>query len=325
MYCVRKLILAVLMLFSITAIAGEVVHMKLMDNVEVNKREFRLGDIAYIECADMRLRNDLSNIVIGRSPLVGYEGRYDRLSIRSRVEYLFPGLGRDIHWSGADAVTIKALGVRLKQEKYLEGAKKYLEQQLERSLDNVLVEAYGEYKDLNLPEGELIIKYKIMRQNLIRKRMQVWADIYIDGQKTQSQPVWFSVNAYGPAWVASHDLNIGSVISDDLFVRKQIDIAGIYGRVVTKLPECCLMRTKKRITAGDVLVQENVEPVPAIARGSVVKVVATTQNVAIATEAISLQDGRVGDIVRVRKGRGGIMYNAKVIGKDTLTVDGVMK
>ena len=319
------LLLAVFTLYAGLVSAGDIVRVHLKESVEVNGVEFKLGDISDIESNNMRLRNDLANAVIGRSPLVGYKGKFSKALIQSRISYLFPQLGQSVNWYGSDSINVKALGVRLQKNEYVQGAKKYLARQLKGKYKRVQIETVGLYKDVNLPKGELAINYQINNQRYVRKRMQVWADIIVDGHRVVSQPVWFEVSAFGQAWVSKYDLTSGSAIRGNMFVREQLDLASIGRKVLNDLPECCFSRIRKQMSAGDILVQENVETIPAIARGGRVQVLASTKNVQIATQATSLQDGDIGDIVKVQQGRDGIVYNAKVIGRNMLTVDGVNK
>jgi flagella basal body P-ring formation protein FlgA len=307
------------------ASAKDTVRIYLKDSAEVTGVEFKLGDISRIETSDEHLRHELSNAVIGRPPLVGYRGKFGRAAVQSRVVHLFPQLGSKVYWHGSDAVEVRALGFRLSKKQYIHEAKNYLRQKLEDKYDQIQIEVDGLYKDINLPKGKLLINYQIKNRQSVRKRMQVWADIFIDNQKVMSHPVWFKVRAYGQAWVSKYDQSAGAAIRGNMFTRQYVDIAKIGRNVISELPECCYMRLRKKMYIGDVLVQENAEEIPAIARGSKVHVIATTESVQIATKVTSLQDGDIGDIVKLQKGRDGLVYNAKVIGRNMLTVDGVKK
>ncbi len=314
-----------LTLISAITSAEGVVRIHLHEWVEVNTQELKLGDVALIECIDMQLKEKLSKAKIGRSPHVGYQGRFSMASIESRVNNLFPYMGSKIQWQGASLVTVKALGASLNKDRYLEGAKQHLVQLLISNYDNVQVQIYGLYKDLVIPEGDLKLNYHVKHLRNLHKRIPVWVDVLVNENKIQSLPVWFKVKAYGQVLSLKHDLTVGSMISEDMFIKKQADIATVRGTVLSRFPKSYAMRTKKRLVSGDVLAQENIEIVPAVVKGGRVKVIATTKNVTISTEATSLQDGNIGDRVRIQQGQETIKYSATVIGINTLSVDGVRK
>ncbi len=303
------------------AAASTAVQIELREQAEVRKHEFSLGDIANINSTDLKLKSSISKTVIGRSPRVGYRGKFSRLSIRSRVEHALPGLGSRIKWIGADSVTVNALGVVYQKERYLKGAKKYLIGQLIDLFDLIQIMTYGVYRDLSLPEGEVTLMYQVKNAGQIGKRVAVWVDFLVDSKKIQSIPVWFKIEAYGTALTLKNDLSVGRLIRKDAFESSYRDLAGAKGTVVSALPKK-LMRAKRRMKQGDILVGESIEAAPAVTRGSRVKVQASTESVALTVIATALQDGDIGDEVRIRRGTSGIKYSAIVTGRNTLSMDG---
>ncbi|MEJ1357631.1 MAG: flagellar basal body P-ring formation chaperone FlgA [Candidatus Sedimenticola sp. (ex Thyasira tokunagai)] len=302
--------------------AGALVNIDLKVRTEVNRQEFMLSDIAYVSSDDLELQEKVSKAVIGRSPRVGYQGNFNKSLIQSRIEHCFPDLGSRIQWLGGEQVTVKTLGKLFSKDRYINGAKQYLTHQLNNMYDIAKVENYGVYKDLPVPSGQISTTYHVNNLEKIGKRVAVWVEIFVDSERIQSLPVWFKAKVYGQMLSLKHDLNVGVLISKDMFVSEYGELAEVKGTVMTALPSS-VMRLKQGMKGGDILVKEIIEKAPAVAKGSRVKILTSTDAVDLTVFATALQDGDIGEKVRVQQGAKGVRYSAKVIARNTLTVDGV--
>lgn len=302
-------------------LAGEIT-IQFMNKVTSEKTDFCLRDIASISSTDAGLSKTLGAVVVGKTPRVGYSKRVTRNAVMPKLASVYPGIYRSIHWAGEDYVTIKGVGVEYKAERYLGHATSALTAWLQEKYHKVSISKVGTYKDLAVPAGEITLKPRLSSAMGLKRRMKVWVDVLVDGTQYQTIPVWFAVQAYGPALVANSKMPAGSVISAADFYQKEVDLSLVDGTPVVSLDKLKTMRLKKTVYKGDVVTRNNIEVLPNVLVGQKVAVTANVGNVSIRTTAIALEDGKIGDRIKVKTMDNSSEYQVNVIGSRLVTVDG---
>src|SRR5690606_2241723 len=88
------------------------------------------------------------------------------------------------------------------------------------------------------------------------------------------------------------------------------------------LPEAVLagpgagLRATRPLTPGTVLTDSMVEAAPVVLRGAPVTIVAATARIHVAAPGVALEDGRVGDVIRVQNSLSGQVIRARVAAAD---------
>ncbi len=72
------------------------------------------------------------------------------------------------------------------------------------------------------------------------------------------------------------------------------------------------LRATRPLTAGTVLTESMVETVPVVFRGQPVQIVAATARIHVAAPGVALEDGRIGDLIRVENSTSGHVIRARV-------------
>lgn len=76
------------------------------------------------------------------------------------------------------------------------------------------------------------------------------------------------------------------------------------------------MRTTRPLSPGTVLTESMVEASPVVLRGRPVQIVAMLHHVQVSAPGVALEDGRVGDVIRVENSTSGQIIRARVIAAD---------
>jgi flagella basal body P-ring formation protein FlgA len=300
--------------------AGEILRINLHSNIFVSGESYRLNDIANIESGSQHEQNILENMIIGISPRVGYLERVSRTDITARVETKIPGVFKRIEWSGAKSVVINRESRIYQSSKYIELARSAIDSYLSKRCKDYSIKIVGEYRDVKLPYGDLHISTKVHSNGIIRKRMSVWLDIFVDNESYRSMLVWFSVDAYDNAWVIKDNLPAGYIIDESELRMQPVNLTESNSRVLSVEKPILGMRLKLPVESGRVLTEDLIEPVPAVFSGQRVQVHATLRAIRVKTVAVALEDGDVGDWIHVRKPGENEKYIAQIVGSGKVAV-----
>jgi len=298
--------------------------LKLYDEVSVENTLVQLSDIARITVDNPELKNRLQSIEIAKAPRVGYFRNINKTRIIALIEKQMPGFYRHLKWEGANSVKVGSVGQIIERDLYVDIAKRELASKVKQVASEFVLTARGVYKDLTVPKGRVsfnaVSEYG-KDQSLLKSSMKVWLDISVDNIHYQTVPVWFSVKAYGNALVFNKDLPKGYVVNDRDFITQYINIATARGdRLFGEIPDN--KRLKQDVAAGAVLTEDLLQQVPDVASGNTVKVIVEVGDIKLSASAIALEDGFIGEKIKVRKPRSDISYTVTIVGKNKVAADG---
>ena len=323
-----KLLSTALLLLSLNsaAVAAEmdeaVIQIELLSQVVVAGRDYSLSDIAQIEGSNSGAVEKLAQIRVGISPQRGYVEQISKSKVRSHIERNAPRLKDKIVWRGSEITKIKMVGNRVDAGTYKATAERFLVDWLDARVDTSSVSFRGKAEDLFVPEGELTLTPRVLPSASLAKRMNVWIDVAIDGHHYQSVPVWFAVEAYADALVAKAEIARGSVFRSASFTKERVDISLIDGELFVPEVDGLGLRVKTSLREGEVLLQNNLEPVPPVIKGQQVAVQSNIGSVRVTAMATALEDGHKGDRVEVQRLDGEATYTVWVVGEGAATVGG---
>lgn len=300
--------------------AEQSITIDLQQDAVVESARYKLSDIAQIRADDPRIRRRLESLIIGAAPRIGYVDKIRKLDLLSRIERHLPGLQKNITWKGPEYCRVKRLGVTFEKQQVIKAAEKKLHHWLSQRYENFNLVHTGNHDDLYLPKGSVTIKPHLKEGVRLNKRMNVWVDIFVGGRHYQSLPVWFGVSVEAPVLVVTKDAKRGNKIIDNYVARDEVDIAAISG-IPARGDDLDNKRLTRNIKAGEVVTNEVLENIPAVTKGSRVSVEASAGSVVIRSVAIALDDGMVGEMIKVAKPNTKIEYTVKVIGKNLVTAD----
>ena len=109
-----------------------------------------------------------------------------------------------------------------------------------------------------------------------------------------------TLSVFKEAIVAANAIAPRNQISaDDLEVRR-IDISNSRGAAYSRMNDVVGMTAKSYIQAGQIITANQITPPTLIKRGETISLIAQSKNFQIKTVAIAQQDGKAGQIIRVK-------------------------
>ncbi len=138
--------------------------------------------------------------------------------------------------------------------------------------------------------------------------------IYVFDKRGNKKRTTISVRVkiYEKVYISTKDIAKRDPINVSDFKLVEKDITALRGKIVTSLGDVIGARANRSIRKGDILTSESIERMPVIYPGDRVTAASIVGNVLISFNAISRQEGSIGDIIRIRT-KDNDIYKAEVI------------
>lgn len=133
-------------------------------------------------------------------------------------------------------------------------------------------------------------------------------------------PVWFSVKAYRPVLVSQRNRGARDSVDAGDFAAEERDVAPLSGIPLAVDADVTRMRARHLITAGRIVLKEDLEEMPPVLRGQEVTVEVKHGAVEIETSAVALREARLGEPVTLRNPTSHMTYAARVVGQGRAAV-----
>lgn len=300
------------------------VTVRLRASVSVAHDAVTLGDVAEIEGADRERVDRLRDLPLGRvgrgaTPVALRRGDIARWACKKQ------GLcGQDVMWRGAGRVEVRGTPPVANRAALVEVARQALESVLAPLGASLSIEAMEGPGGVEVPAGDVVFSARPLPAGTAPCRhLTVWVDARVDGRFVRAVPVQFKVSATVPAWVARDEIPAGARVSAAAFVPGEADLALTSGEqprrrgdIFTGPDDVLLVRHALR--PGQPLTAANSGPVPLVARGETALLRMKTSQIELESRVDVLEDGYLGQTVRVRAANAGGILVAKVAGAGLL-------
>lgn len=314
-----KLSAGALLLVAVAS-ANAAIEVRLKEQVEITTSRYTLQDVAELKGKDMRAVQSVGSVVVGKAPRSGYLTQLSRHAIRATLRRRNPGLAQELNWRGADVVKVRAIGVELDIAEVREKAREALFDRLDGEFEKFEIRPEYEIDPVRIPQGEVTIEARKQRLGGVASRMRIWCDVYVDGDHYQSVSVWFRVSAYD--YVAKLEREVAEkspFTTADLEWVYQ-DVAGAGPVIVRRKFPVYPVRLKRALGAGSLVRAGDVEALPTVAKGQVVKVHVSEGSVSLVAKAVALNDAWEDERIKLSTLDGLAAYSATVIGKGEVRV-----
>lgn len=300
------------------------VKIELPAQVKVQGAMITLGDVAGISCSSLELLRGLMALPLGRAPHAGESIRLERDDIGRWINRRL-GLNPDqISWEGDPVIQISVVANEIAGNTIANFAESALKDWLLQRSESVQLQVVGVPRDFSIPAGLLTLKTRTFADMEPRKRMSVWVDVYVAETFIRAVPVSFEVSAWVQAAVVRQAAPVGAPVAAGDIALHAVDIAALPASAKYAGVQDTLMgqpfRLRRAVMLGDVLTYAHIEPAPTIVRGELVKIQAISGAVALESQGEAVQDGRTGQLIRVKPNKTGGTILARVKGPGLLEI-----
>lgn len=147
----------------------------------------------------------------------------------------------------------------------------------------------------------------------------VRVNVLVNGETYRSFISQAKVSIYNNVWVANDYIKRGEPVVNIAYEEKEVST---YAKSITD-PNFNFSKyvSEKNYNPGDIIDFNYLETIPAIIRNNPVSVIFKTGSVAITIPAIALDNGQIGDYIKIRSKDYKRDYQGKVIGENLVEVN----
>lgn len=328
------------------------IRVELRSSAEVSGEYVRFGDIASISGPNDDARRHLEALSLGRAPIIGESVRLDRSTLQRWVQSRVGRTSSRISWTGSPEIRIQSAMQPLSGERVAGVALEAVKNGYAKTSFRSDVRLAEEIRAVSVPTGNIELKVRnqgeptgsLVKQVQPTKRQVVWVDVWVGKRFVRSMAVGVIVSLVAPAYVAARNLSAGEVISPEDLVVKELEWTGrttdlieaphgvpaderlqvdpkVAGRPRSNdsvFPSG--LRMRHALSAGEPLTRVHVESMPLVSKGQLATLRAIQGAIELESRVEVLQDGGLGQTVRVKAPRAGHSFPAKVSGAGVVEV-----
>jgi flagella basal body P-ring formation protein FlgA len=173
----------------------------------------------------------------------------------------------------------------------------------------------------DVPEGKLEIKVKTSLRDDFVQRTIARISIYVDGKFQRALGVPVTLALYEDVWIASQPISRDDALSNINIEKARRDISRLAGTAARVNNDLVNTRVKKTFRTGDILDHRFIEKDPVVVRNSLVEIIFQSNSVAISIPGEAMENGQMGDIIRVKSNEFDKEYMGKIIDRGTILVN----
>jgi len=297
----RVLFVCLAILFA-QAVTAAPVLIDLRATAQVAHAQVTLGDVAVLSGADAATLLQWRGMPLGAAPRTGAV-TLARDQIERWIKRHAGSRQPELQWRGAAQVEVSAAQQKVAGDQIAEVARNSLQQWLDTRTERNGISELSQTRDIAVPPGQLRLIVREPAEEAPRKHMLMWVDVMVDGAFVQVVPVTFVVQAYRSVYVARQDMRTGRVAQDREFDSREIDVTQSPAAPVVVLSDAAAAtawRMKHAVARGGVLLKNQIEEAPAVARGESATLRSQVGMLTVESKVEVLQDGYPGQMVKVR-------------------------
>ncbi len=162
-------------------------------------------------------------------------------------------------------------------------------------------------------EGAAQIRVRRASSRALRGPSVLRVGIDVDGQTQRTMSVTADVRIWRPVLVASHMIRPGEEVGPESYELVERDVTQVRGKYYVDSLMLEGMQTRRTLSMGDVITDQHLQKIPVVKRGDAIQLIARADRMSMSTAGEALQDGGVGDRIRVKNSDSGKVIYGHVL------------
>lgn len=318
---ISKTIILLHVTLSCSVVYAELINIDIKEQITLPEKQIVLGDVAVVACQNNALAKQISNIKMGQTPWPGNTLRIGKDIISMRLAAEGVGLS-NVTFSGAEAVSVSVESIKLTGQEIAEKAKEYLIPRLPWDDEDVLVELERLPADMIVPKGQNNVRLEISDTDVNKDRgaIQLLASVIVDDKVFSKFRVFFRVHIFENVVVTRKSLGRMETLKEGDIFLKRTETTNLAGITFNKVEDLIEKRTLRPIRPYSVITFDMVETPPAVRKGDVIKLFIKKENFMVVTKGISKEDGKKGEVIRVKNFETHKELYGKIIDSETVAI-----
>lgn len=289
-----------LLLTGSKAVAREELRIYLPGEKTLSEDIITLGQVAMV-LGEQSLAQRVEKITLGQFAMPGQELQIDRKTVLSRIAG--EGVKASIHFNGAESIRLRREGDCLQAEQFVAAAESYLTKALSgKGVQSVNVLRSPDHFPLSCDSGEVSLNAHMTGSQTGTTRRVTVSVMHKNVQLCQ-RDVIFTIHYQCQRLVAAGDLPARTLITSEN-TRFESYVSSLPQK---KTPAPYGMMTRRAIAAGTEITPNLVEsekPLLLVKRRQKVLLRLETGGLLVSAQGEAMDDGCVGDLIEVKRGKG---------------------
>lgn len=180
------------------------------------------------------------------------------------------------------------------------------------------IEAVNVPAGIRLPSGQ--ISYEVFLPNGLRygRRMQVWINVNINGQRYTQVRCTMLVRVYEHMVVTTHQMSPEEVITANDVRLEEREVVADTHSYYTKIEDVLGLTPIRTVPQATVLYNRTIRQPVVMKQGDRIKIKAKVNGIEISVDGIARSHGRIGEWINVQNNVSGKIVRAKVVDSTTV-------
>jgi len=288
----------------------------LPEQTKVSGTDMKLGEIAVVRGDDAELVEQIRGLNLGYAPAPGYHRTFRQWKLQRDVEEAFPGT--EVVFAGSpvmrifpETATISAGEIEIAARKAI--GEIFAEQEIRVSTRGLL-------KDVQVPLGKNTRRLEVDIAGR-RREAGAWSiPVRVMVDDVQYSTVWapMQVEVFRDLPVLKRDVRMGEEFGPaDYSIERVLIASGLSSQPVDGAPPFGALAAAN-LTAGNILFENDIKFARFVEKDGIAKLCCRNGSVEVNVLVVVLEDGHLGDLVRVRPISGDKDVTARVTGKGSV-------
>ncbi len=296
------------------------VLLRMPEKASVIGPDVRLGEIAEIITADKALSERLLRLVIAKAPPAG-----DKISLaQAAVKVALYREGYELktfQFAGPAVTEIMTSSQPVLASSLLPEAKAFVAGQLKEDPANVDVKLSTDDKTIVLPSGEVTERFLPSFSGQYQGLVLLTVQLQVDGREVRELPLRLSVDVMHPVAVTKTSVQSGDKFSTDNVSLTRWPQAKTPPNAIRDLNGVLGHTSSAYLAPGSVVVLNDLYDPPVVRRGTEINGVMEQGNVELSVLVRAIEDGKMGDVIRVENTDSHKLLKAKVLDEKTVLIE----
>jgi len=300
--------------------AEESVSIRMMEKATVVGPKVSLGDVADLIGKNNAILSKLRRLDLGMAAPAGRQIKikkgYVKIALR-REGYS----DKDFVLSGAETTGVLTDSQQFSTAELLASLRTFVTKAVGAPPEDVDVQLSGLDKKITLPAGDVRAEFRPPLSGNYEGTVFLTTELSVNGHSVKVLPLRVKVEISHPVVVTKRNIEKGDKFTTENVVISRRPTSAVMRGSIGRLEDVLGRSAAAPIPPGTVVRMTEIFDPPLIKQGSLVQAVVRKANVEITVEARAVENGKVGDRIRVENTESHKVLKGKVLNEKTVLVD----
>jgi flagella basal body P-ring formation protein FlgA len=294
--------------------ASDRLVINLKEDATIEAANILLKDIAELRGPDSDLLDRLAHVSLGATPAFGDRVYLSRNLIGEIIEKTVGGISAD-SFAGASVVQIRLLGRHINEEELAALIKKHLLETTSWNESELVIRSIGNAKGIEIPPVKSELRVLPNAALMGQRSISIPVEVSCDGKSLRNFWVTAQVAIRAEVLIASNKIPSGRVITSQDVIKQTVEISDLRGSYYRELDDIVGKVSRRIFSSGDLLTRESFTEPLLVKTGETVRLRLERDGIVLTSLAKAEQDGKLGQMIRVRNIDYSTLLKAQVTGR----------